>query len=204
MLSNILSLMIAKYKAKYEIRDIPVPTPGENDLLVKVGAAGFCHTELVSIIRLRWPSDTADGVCSYQVWEGVYESQTPLVPSHEPVGTIVSMGAHARKTGKWRIGDRIGVIMFRHACHDCIGCKTTKDVRFCKNKEAAGLTHDGGMAEYMIGDADECVHLPDGLTFEQAAPLMCAGVSGRFTTASNLSNAKAHRQLHGPVLWRRV
>jgi D-arabinose 1-dehydrogenase-like Zn-dependent alcohol dehydrogenase len=50
-------------------------------------------------------------------------------------------------------------------------------VRFCKNNETAGLLNDGGMAEYMIGDADDCVLLPDNLSFEQAAPLMCAGVS---------------------------
>ena len=113
---------------------------------------------------------------SYQVWEGVYESPTPLIPSHEPVGAIVAMGSQAQKTGKWKIGQRVGVIMFRHACHKCVGCETTSETRFCKVKEAAGLTHDGGMAEYIIGDADECVALPDSVPFEQAAPLMCAGV----------------------------
>jgi D-arabinose 1-dehydrogenase-like Zn-dependent alcohol dehydrogenase len=49
----------------------PVPTPGPNDVLVKVAAANFCYT-------------------NYQVWEGTYDSPLPITPSHETVGTIVS------------------------------------------------------------------------------------------------------------------
>lgn len=146
-----------QYKQKYEIREIPVPRVGDNDLLIKVGAAGFCHTD-------------------YQVWEGVYKSPCPVVPSHEPVGTIVAVGKNA--AGTWKVGQRAGVLLFRHACGTCIGCETTQDVRFCSNNDLAGLTADGGMAEYIIGDADNSVLLPDGLPFEQAAPLMCAGVCG--------------------------
>lgn len=116
---------------------------------------------------------------SYQVWEGVYESPTPIIPSHEPVGTIVALGEQAKKSGKWKVGQRVGVLLFRHACHHCIGCRTTNDVRFCKNKDMAGLANDGGMAEYIIGDADNSVLIPDNVPFEQAAPLMCAGVSDR-------------------------
>ena len=89
------------------------------------------------------------------------------------------MGAKAKQTGKWKIGQRAGVLMFRHACHACIGCESTKKVKFCKNKDVAGLDADGGMAEYIVADADEAVRLPD-VPFEQAAPLMCAGV--RFFT----------------------
>lgn len=113
---------------------------------------------------------------SYQVWEGVYQSPTPLIPSHEPVGTIVALGTKAQESGKWKIGHRVGAMLFQHACHHCSGCLSTNDVRFCEKKDMVGLASDGGMAEYMISDADNSVHLPDGLPFEQAAPLMCAGV----------------------------
>ena len=137
-----------------------MPQIGENDVLVKVGAAGFCHTD-------------------YQVWEGVYGQvygfKPPLTPSHEPVGTIVAVGSKAQ--ARWQVGQRVGVSFFRHACSTCIGCTTTKDIRWCENKELGGLSHDGGMAEYIIGDADTLVPLPDGIPFDQAAPLMCAGVS---------------------------
>lgn len=53
----------------------------------------------------------------------------------------------------------------------------TNDVRFCENAGLAGLKIDGGMAEYMVSDSESAVLLPDLLSFEQAAPLMCAGVS---------------------------
>ena len=112
---------------------------------------------------------------SYQVWEGVYSSPTPLIPSHEPVGTVAAVGSKAEKAGKFKIGDAAGVLLFRHQCRTCIGCETTNDIRFCKNKDMAGLMANGGMAEYIIGDANNSVLLPDGVPFEQAAPLMCAG-----------------------------
>lgn len=60
---------------------------------MKIGAAGFCHTD-------------------YQVWEGAYKSPLPIVPSHEPVGTVVAVGLEVN--GKFKIGDRVGVLLFRH------------------------------------------------------------------------------------------
>ena len=125
-------------------------------MLIKTGAAGFCHTD-------------------YQVWEGVYESPCPIVPSHEPVGTITAVGAEAGKT--WSVGQRVGTLLFRHACKTCVNCKTTNDIRFCGNASLAGLKADGGFAEYIMGDVDSLVVLPDEISFEQGAPLMCAGVS---------------------------
>lgn len=135
-----------------------MPTLGPNDALVKIGAAGWCHTD-------------------YQVWEGTYESPLPIVPSHEPAGTVVALGPQAQAEGKWKIGDRVGIILFRHACKHCAGCEVTGDIRFCEKGDFAGLKGDGGMAEYAIGDAANMVRVPDKIGFVQAAPLMCAGVS---------------------------
>lgn len=103
-----------------------------------------------------------------------------MTPSHEPVGTIVSVGP---AVDNWQVGDRIGALLFRHACGKCQGCLKTKneggrtDLRFCTNVSMAGIKDDGALAEYMIADASNAVKLPDSVTFEQAAPLMCAGVS---------------------------
>lgn len=135
---------------------MPVPTPGDNDVLIKTAAAGFCHTD-------------------YQVWQGVYESPLPIAGSHEPVGTIVAVGSKAQS--KWKVGQRVGVLLFRHACHQCLNCKNTHDIRFCENGDFAGLRANGGFAEYIIGDGDNIASIPDEIPFEQAAPLMCAGVS---------------------------
>ena len=154
---------MSQYNTPYEIHHIDTPKPGPNDLLFKVGAAGYCHTD-------------------YQVFEGVYKSETPITPSHEPVGTIAAVGS---MVDGWKIGDRIGALLFRHACGNCQGCQRTlreegrHDLRFCKNASLAGLKDDGAMAEYMIADANNAVELPDSVSFEQGAPLMCAGVSDR-------------------------
>ena len=71
------------------------------------------------------------------------------------------------------------MLNFRHRCKECIGCRTWQDPRFCERKDVvnlAGITADGAFAEYVVADADTTVELPVGLSFEQAAPLMCAGV----------------------------
>lgn len=104
-----------------------------------------------------------------------------MTPSHEPVGTIVALGS---EVDGWKVGDRIGALLFRHACGTCQECQRSLrevgrcDLRFCKNASLAGLKDDGGLAEYMIADAADAVKLPDSVQFEQGAPLMCAGVGG--------------------------
>lgn len=86
---------------------------------------------------------------------------------------------------KWQVGQRVGALLFKHACGTCAPCRMFKDppgsdkpdIVVCQGKELLGLTHDGGFAEYVAADAETTSLLPDGLPFEQAAPLMCAGVS---------------------------
>lgn len=142
------------------MQEIDIPALQSNDLLVKVGAAGYCHTD-------------------YQVYEGVYGSKCPLTPSHEPVGTVVQTGPEVHG---WQAGDRVGVLLFRHACGKCLGCRKTLaaegriDLRFCEDVSMAGLNDDGAMAQYIVADASNTVKLPDSVPFEQGAPLMCAGV----------------------------
>jgi D-arabinose 1-dehydrogenase-like Zn-dependent alcohol dehydrogenase len=140
----------------------PVPPCGENDLLIQVHAAGFCHSDL-------------------QVLTGQFPIQLPLIPSHEPAGKIVEVGTKVRET--WKVGDRVGILNFKHACGQCVGCQqhmrksARPDPRFCQKREMAGFKHDGAFAEYMLADPNTTVHLPEGVSFEQGAPLMCAGVS---------------------------
>ncbi|KAL3487973.1 chaperonin 10-like protein [Aspergillus germanicus] len=157
------ALRLAKYGEPYKLEEIPIPTITDNDLLIKVGAAGFCHTD-------------------YQVYKGTYESPCPMTGSHEPAGTIAAVGKTAAASG-WKTGQRIGMLNFRHGCRECVGCEVKEqesgrpDIRFCEKKDMAGVTADGGFAEYVVADADTTVLLPEGLEFEQAAPLMCAGAT---------------------------
>ncbi|KAH9205322.1 chaperonin 10-like protein [Leptodontidium sp. 2 PMI_412] len=158
------ALRLVKFNENYQLRnDIPVPTPGPGELLVRVAAAGFCHTD-------------------YQVYQGTYGTQLPFTGSHEPAGTVASLGPDVPRT--WQVGDRVGVLNFRNACGACSGCKWrakvygSLDARYCENKTMGGiLKADGGFAEYMIASHYALVRLPDSISFEQAAPLMCAGAT---------------------------
>jgi Zn-dependent alcohol dehydrogenases len=156
-------LIINQYNENYQLRtDVPVPAPGPGELLIRVAAAGFCHTD-------------------YQVYQGVYGTNLPITGSHEPAGTVVKIGSDV--PGDWKVDDRVGVINFREPCNACNGCRwrmktySSLDARYCENKTMSGiLKADGGFAEYMIASHYAVVRLPRELSFEQAAPLMCAGV----------------------------
>ncbi|KAI3572716.1 chaperonin 10-like protein [Fusarium oxysporum f. sp. albedinis] len=158
------ALRLVKFNENYQLRhDVPVPQPGPGEVLIHVAAASFCHTD-------------------YQVYQGTYGTQLPFTGSHEPAGTIASLGPGV--PDDWKIGDRVGVLTFRKPCDDCAGCKWrrsnygTLDARYCENKTMNGIVKSGGgFAEYMISSYYTLVSLPDDVSFEQAAPLMCAGAT---------------------------
>lgn len=157
---------IGQFDKPYQLCERPVPICGEHDLLVQVYAAGFCHSDL-------------------QVLQGQFPASLPMIPSHEPAGKIVQVGSQVQ--GSWKVGDRVGVLNFKNACRQCVGCQqhmrrssaTRADPRFCEKRQMAGFRHDGAFAEYMLADPETTVHLPQEVSFEQGAPLMCAGVRER-------------------------
>lgn len=150
---------IKDFKKGYEVKSIDVPSDlGENEILVKIAAAGYCHTDL-------------------QVLEGVYESQggkPGLVGSHEPAGTVVKLGRGADRYVK--LGDRVGSINTFGFCGKCDSCKQGKQL--CdKLNGMLGLTLNGGFAEYMKADARVVSKIPESIPWEEAAPLFCAGAT---------------------------
>ncbi|KAH7256031.1 chaperonin 10-like protein [Fusarium tricinctum] len=169
------ALKLVKFNKNYQLQtDVKVPIPGPNEVLVRVSAASYCHTD-------------------YQVYEGVFSTQLPVTPSHEASGTVVSLGSQV--SDEWNVGDRVGVINFRNPCNACGGCKWSTmingalDARYCSNRSMCGITgSDGAFAEYMITPHSSLVRLPAGLSFEQAAPLMCAGATA--WNAVNVLGAK--------------
>ncbi|KAF9875242.1 amidase [Colletotrichum karsti] len=153
---------IAEYSKPYELVEKDVPSIRENELLIRVHAAGFCHSDL-------------------QVLQGQFKSPLGMIPSHEPAGVIVQVGAGC--STDWKVGDRVGALNFKNSCGECSGCSLTKrtgnelDPRFCDKRETAGFQHDGAFAEYLTIDPETTVRLPPSLPFDQAAPLMCAGAT---------------------------
>ena len=149
----------------YQLKsDVPVPVPGSGEVLIRIAAAGFCHTD-------------------YQVYEGAYKTKLPHTGSHEPTGTIAAIGADA--SGAWKVGDRVGVYLFRDPCGNCNDCRWYAashdgrlDARYCANKTMGGiLGADGGFAEYMLTKENAIMQIPENVLFEQAAPMMCAGAT---------------------------
>lgn len=134
---SIVSLTSTKFNKPYQLSSQAVPQCGEDELLIQVHAAGFCHSDL-------------------QVWEGQFQAKLPMIPSHEPAGKVVQVGT--RVEGPWKIGDRVGVLNFKKACGKCVGCRQyirrnhCTDPRFCQSREMAGFKHDGAFSEYMIAD----------------------------------------------------
>ncbi|KAN0062663.1 hypothetical protein ACQY0O_004853 [Thecaphora frezii] len=158
--SQMRAATIKDFKKGYEIKDIDVPVDlGPNDILVQIKAAGYCHTDL-------------------QVMEGVYESagaKPGLVGSHEPVGIVVKVGSDAEKSNI-KVGDRVGSINTYGFCGKCESCKVGKQL--CdKLPGMLGLTINGGFSQYMKADARVVSKIPDGIPWDQAAPLFCAGAT---------------------------
>lgn len=142
-----------------------------HEVLIRVAVAGNCHT---------------DGMVVRGEFKDMLKGRgLPLVPSHEPSGTILALGSEAASDksstatgnqGPLKVGHRVGALAFKDYCGKCDDCKTG-NLKYCADSEAVGLSKDGGMAEYCKVDYRSTVLLPDDLTFEASAPLMCAGAT---------------------------
>ena len=135
-------------------RDVPVALPGE--VLVRVLACGVCGIDL-HILDGDLPS-----------------SEIPIVPGHEIVGVIDVVGdgvAH------FTIGDRVGIPWLGHTCGTCEYCASGRE-NLCRSARFIGCDADGGFAEYAVADAAYTFKLPDGYSDAEAAPLLCAGITG--------------------------
>src|SRR3989449_6500770 len=102
---------------------------------------------------------------------GTRAGSFPRILGHEPVGEIVAVGPGVRTR---RVGDRVGVPWVQASCGRCEWCLRGRPM-FCPNLISTGLEAAGGHAEYMPAYVDATMLLPDGLSYEQAAPIFCAG-----------------------------
>lgn len=137
-------------------RDVPVPSPGPNQVLVKVLACGVCRTDL----------HVVDG--------DLTEPKLPIIPGHEIVGTVADTGAAVKGLQKDR---RIGVPWLGHTCGTCPYCRAHQE-NLCDAPGFTGYQIDGGYAQYTLADAHYCFALPEREEPAALAPLMCAGLIG--------------------------
>jgi alcohol dehydrogenase len=115
----------------------------------------------------------ASGMCFTDVHQsnGELPGEFPRILGHEPVGKIVAVGEGVRTR---RVGDRVGVPWLQASCGRCEWCLRGRPM-FCPDQIGTSVNAPGGHAEYMIAYADATVLLPDAVSYEQAAPILCAG-----------------------------
>jgi D-arabinose 1-dehydrogenase-like Zn-dependent alcohol dehydrogenase len=148
-------VVLEEFGKPYAYRtDIPSPKlEHPSNMIVRVKASGYCHTEVIAA-------------------EGGFGGQCPMVPGHETVGIVAEVGSDVTD---FKVGDRVGCGLFRNPCGECRECRRGGSTNYCAKVGLGGLTSNGGMAEYYLADPTWTVKLPDGMSFETAAPLMCAG-----------------------------
>jgi D-arabinose 1-dehydrogenase-like Zn-dependent alcohol dehydrogenase len=151
----------------FEIVERDIPEPESGMVRVKVQACGICHSDEV----------TKEGQ-----FPGI---QYPRVPGHEVVGLIDAVGANVPP--RWTVGERVGVGWNGGYCGYCDSCRRGNFFACETSTQATGVTRDGGYAEYMIAPFSALATVPKELSAEEAAPLMCAGV----TTYNCLRNSGA-------------
>ncbi len=136
--------------------EIPQPTPGPEQVLLRVQACGVCRTDLHLV----------DG----ELPDIVY----PRTPGHEIVGRVEALGS---RVSRFELGERIGVPWLGHTCGVCEYCRSGRE-NLCDRAEFTGYTLEGGYAQYVTADARYCCALPPRYSDAQAAPLLCAGLIG--------------------------
>jgi propanol-preferring alcohol dehydrogenase len=136
--------------------DLPIPEPGDHQILVKVSVCGACHTDL----------DEVEGRLEPTI--------SPIVPGHQAVGSVIEKGKAVTRFG---IGDRVGITWLFSSCGKCEFCRAGNE-NLCDRARWTGKDANGGYAEFTVIGEDFAYPIPHQFTDSQAAPLLCAGVIG--------------------------
>lgn len=137
-------------------RKLPIPAAAAGELLIKVQACGICRTDL----------HVVDGE--------LREPHLPLIPGHQIVGEVESVGSGVRG---FHPGDLVGVPWLGGTCGECDYCRSGRE-NLCDSPVFTGYQRNGGFAEYCTANARFCFTIPEGYSATQAAPLLCAGLIG--------------------------
>jgi len=156
MAKTMKAAVVVEFGKPLEIREVPVPTPGPGQLLVKIAACGVCHTDLHAA-EGDWP----------------VKPNPPFIPGHEGVGQVVAVGAGVSHIKE---GDRVGIPWLHSACGHCEHCLGGWET-LCHAQSNTGYSVNGGFAEYALAEAEYAGRLPDNADFIEIAPILCAGVT---------------------------
>lgn len=150
------AVQVHSAKGPFEIVEREIPEPGLGQARIKVKACGICHSDSV----------TKEGL-----FPGI---KYPRIPGHEVAGIIEAVGD---KVASWKIGQRVGIGWHGGHCGYCNSCRRGDFVTCQISPQIPGVTYDGGYANYMIAPMEALALIPDELSFIEAGPLMCAGIT---------------------------
>src|SRR6202046_5381718 len=166
MAKTMKAAFVERFGEPLKIKEVPVPDPGPGEALVEVVASGVCHTDV----------HAADG-------DWPIKPTLPFIPGHEGAGFVTKLGPGVTHLKE---GDRVGIAWLHSACGHCEFCLTGWETP-CPEQQMSGYTVNGTFAEYALGQADYLGRIPDKLSFTDAAPILCAGV----TTYKGLKQTQA-------------
>jgi NAD+-dependent secondary alcohol dehydrogenase Adh1 len=149
--------LLTEYHRPLELVERPEPEPrGPRDVVVRVGGAGVCQTDLHSIDGLM----EAAGV------------RLPLVLGHENAGWVHAVGGGVTTAA---VGDAV-LLYAQYSCGLCVPCRRGLDMH-CERGQFTGLTRDGGFADYVLVDERSLLRLPAGVEPAEVAPHADAGIT---------------------------
>ncbi|HLY20382.1 MAG TPA: alcohol dehydrogenase [Bryobacteraceae bacterium] len=151
--------------ADFGVVERAITNPGPGTVRIKVAACGVCHS---------------DSFVKEGQWPGL---EYPRVPGHEVAGVIDAVGLDVTA---WSVGDRVGVGWHGNHCGECEACRRGDFIN-CLRLQITGFNFDGGYEQYMIAPVRGLARIPEALTFAEAGPLLCAGV----TTYNSLRHSGA-------------
>ncbi|WP_223632886.1 alcohol dehydrogenase [Corallococcus sp. EGB] len=164
MARKMKAAQVQKAGGPLEVVEREVPEPGPGQVRLAVEACGVCHSDAITK-------------------EGWMPIQYPRVPGHEVVGRIDRVGPGVTA---WKEGQHVGVGWHGGHCGQCVACRSG-DFITCEKQQICGISYDGGYAEYLVAPQEALARVPEGMSSEDAAPLLCAGV----TTYNSLRNMGA-------------
>jgi len=142
------------------IETLPVTQPKDlkpGEALVKVIYSGVCHTDLHAMLG-DWPLD----------------NKLPLIGGHEGAGYVVALGEHSDT--ELKVGDKVGIKWIAHSCNRCSFCRQGYEP-LCKSAQCSGFSVDGSFQQYAVSYTSQLSLIPDALPLDDAAPILCAGVT---------------------------
>jgi alcohol dehydrogenase, propanol-preferring len=150
------AMVLERAKQPLQLREVPMPRPASEQLLVRVSVCAVCRTDL-HIVDGELP-----------------DPKLSLIPGHQIVGRVEEMGAEVKH---FSVGDRVGIPWLGWTDGECRYCRSNRE-NLCDRALFTGYNIDGGYAEFVVADARFCFRLPDQYSDVDAAPLLCAGMLG--------------------------